>query len=66
MVDKTLLVYVGFDGVFLLCAGLHLFIPLFTKNSMLAPPTPENVATNLLLDHCPLTGKAHHKVQPGF
>lgn len=53
--NKTLLVYIGFDLIFLLCAGLHLFIPLFTRASLQKQPTVANVANNLLLDECPLT-----------
>ncbi|KIV77711.1 hypothetical protein PV11_09493 [Exophiala sideris] len=52
--NKILLVFVGFDIAFLLCAVLHLLIPIYTRASV---PTSNisNVASNLLLDHCPLT-----------
>jgi hypothetical protein len=52
--NKILLVFIFFDLVFLLCAGLHLFIPLYTKASITNNTNVNNVASNLLLDHCPL------------
>lgn len=55
MAKKTLVVFICFNLVFLLCAGLHLFIPLFTRASLSHKPTLSNVARNLLLDECPLT-----------
>lgn len=55
MACKTLIVYVVLDLLFLLCAGLHLFIPLFTRASLNKQLQVSNVANNLLLDECPLT-----------
>lgn len=55
MARKTLIVFIGFDLIFLLCAGLHLFIPLFTRANMKKEPSLESIANNLLLDECPLT-----------
>lgn len=55
MARKTLFIFIGLDLIFLICAGLHLFIPLFTRAQASKPPTLANVATNLLLDECPLT-----------
>ena len=57
MANKILLVFIGFDVAFLLCAGLHLFIPLYTRASIANNHTVDNIATHLLLDHTPLTGK---------
>ncbi|KAK5329422.1 hypothetical protein LTR70_000571 [Exophiala xenobiotica] len=55
MARKTLFVFIGFNITFLLCAGLHLFIPLFTRARIAKPPTLASTASNLLLDQCPLT-----------
>lgn len=55
MARKTLFIFVGLNLVYLLCAGLHLFIPLFTRAQLKEGPTLSNVANNLLLDECPLT-----------
>lgn len=55
MARKTLLVFAGFNFIFLLCAGLHFFIPLFTRSKANKTPNLDNVANNLLLDECPLT-----------
>jgi hypothetical protein len=56
MANKTLLVFIVFDLVFLLCAGLHLFIPLYTRMNIKNNTNVDNIASNLLLDNCPLTG----------
>jgi hypothetical protein len=56
MVNKILLVFIAFDIIFLLCAGLHLFIPLYTRMNIKNNTNVENIASNLLLDNCPLTG----------
>lgn len=55
MARKTLFIFVGFDLLFLICAALHLFIPLSTRAQLKMKPQPETVANNLLLDECPLT-----------
>lgn len=52
--NKTLSVFIGFNTLFLLSAGLHLFIPLYTRASHSQPPNLTSVANNLLLDECPL------------
>jgi hypothetical protein len=54
-VNKTLVVFIFFDLIFLGCAVLHLLIPLLTHASLGRSPTVDNVASDLLLDHCPLT-----------
>lgn len=55
MARKTLFVFIGFNLIFLICAGLHLFIPLYTRAQLGKDPTLDNVANTLLLDECPLT-----------
>ncbi|KAJ9603473.1 hypothetical protein H2200_012251 [Cladophialophora chaetospira] len=55
MLNKTLLVFIVFDIIFLLCAGLHLFIPLYTRMNINKNTNVDNIASNLLLDNCPLT-----------
>jgi len=55
MANKILLVFVGIDVVFLLCAGLHLLIPLYTREMIKNNTNVNNIASNLLLDNCPLT-----------
>jgi hypothetical protein len=55
MVNKLLLVFIAFDILFLACAALHLVIPILTHASLGRTPTLSNVASDLLLDHCPLT-----------
>lgn len=57
MANKILLVFIGFDVAFLLCAGLHLFIPLYTQTSIKNHTNVQNIASNLLLDNCPFIGK---------
>lgn len=56
MANKILLVFIGFDVAFLLCAVLHLIIPLYTQNMVKNNNNVDNIANNLLLDHCPLLG----------
>ncbi|KIW75951.1 hypothetical protein AYO20_05175 [Fonsecaea nubica] len=55
MANKILLVFIVFDVIFLLCAGLHLFIPLYTRMNIKHNNNVNNIASNLLLDNCPLT-----------
>ncbi|OAP61119.1 hypothetical protein AYL99_03320 [Fonsecaea erecta] len=55
MANKILLVFIVFDVIFLLCAGLHLFIPLYTRMNIKNNNNVNNIASNLLLDNCPLT-----------
>lgn len=54
-IHRALMVFIALDIVFVLCAGLHFFIPLFTRASLSRPPTLAGVASNLLLEQCPLT-----------
>lgn len=56
MANKILLVFLAFDLIFLLCAGLHLFIPLYTQANIRNNTNVDNIASNLLLDNCPLLG----------
>ncbi|EXJ80021.1 hypothetical protein A1O3_08307 [Capronia epimyces CBS 606.96] len=62
MANKILLVFIAFDVVFLLCGGLHLFIPLFTQANIKNNTNVDNIASNLLLDHCPLTASMANSV----
>ncbi|KIX09981.1 uncharacterized protein Z518_01062 [Rhinocladiella mackenziei CBS 650.93] len=62
MANKILLVFIGFDILFLLCAGLHLFLPLYTEASIKNNTNVSNIAQNLLLDHCPLTASEANSV----
>jgi hypothetical protein len=56
MVSKLMLVFVGFDVIFAMCGGLVMGFSLISEQMMTATPTVDNVAQNLLLDQCPLTG----------
>ncbi|EXJ83783.1 hypothetical protein A1O1_07410 [Capronia coronata CBS 617.96] len=62
MANKILLMFIAFDLIFLLSAGLHLFIPLFTEANIKNNTNVENIASNLLLDHCPLTASMANSV----
>lgn len=62
MANKILLVFIAFDVIFLLCAGLHLFIPLYTRMNIKNNTNVDNIASNLLLDHCPLTASMVNSV----
>lgn len=55
MARKTFVTYVVLNTIFLLCAVLHLVVPLLTASSHANPPTVSNVATTVLLNACPLT-----------
>lgn len=55
MARNTLLVFIGFNIVFLFSAGLHLFIPIYTRLSLDRQQSLDDIATNLLLNECPLT-----------
>ncbi|KAK5945061.1 hypothetical protein PMZ80_002264 [Knufia obscura] len=55
MARKTFIVFIAFNLIFLLCAALHFFIPLYTRTSIKKAPTLDSIASNLLLDECPLT-----------
>jgi hypothetical protein len=56
MHDKILTTYVLVDLLFALCGGLLLGFALVTKSEITQTPTVQNVATDLLLNMCPLTG----------
>lgn len=56
MPSKLMGVFVGFDLVFAACGGLLIGFCLMAEETMHASPTLDNVARNLLLDQCPLTG----------
>ena len=56
MANKILLVFIAFDVIFLFCAGVHLFVPVYTRMNIQDNMNVDNIASNLLLDHCPLTG----------
>ncbi|KIV91445.1 hypothetical protein PV10_05984 [Exophiala mesophila] len=55
MVNKILLVFIGFDVAFFLCATLLLVLPLYTRSSFANNNTVDNIANHLLLDNTPLT-----------
>jgi hypothetical protein len=48
--------YVMMDLLFAACGGLLLIFALVTQSQITQTPTIDNVATDLLLDMCPLTG----------
>jgi len=48
--------YVMMDLLFAACGGLLLIFALVTQSQITQTPTINNVATDLLLDMCPLTG----------
>lgn len=56
MPSKLMLVFVGVDVLFAMCGGLLMGFSLTAEASMRAQPTVGNVAQNLLLSQCPLTG----------
>jgi hypothetical protein len=53
---STFSTYVLVDLLFAACGGLLLVFALVTKSEITQTPTLKNVATNLLLNMCPLTG----------
>ena len=56
MPSKLMLVFVAMDIVFAMCGGLLMGFSLMSEQNLRANPTIANVAQNLLLDQCPLTG----------
>jgi hypothetical protein len=56
MRDNILLTYVLVDILFAVGGGLLLIFALVTKGEITQTPTLDNVATDLLLNMCPLTG----------
>ena len=56
MPSKLMMVFVAMDIIFALCGGLLMGFSLTSEQNLRANPTIANVAQNLLLDQCPLTG----------
>ena len=56
MPSKLMMFFVGFDVIFAECGGLIMGFSLISEQNMRAQPTVDNVAPNLLLDQCTLTG----------
>jgi len=56
MPNLLVMVFIGFDVLFAACGGLLMGFSLISEQSMRGTPTLDNVARNLLLDQCPLTG----------
>ena len=56
MANKIFLVFLALNFLFVCCGGLILSVSLITKASLRSNQTISNVATNLLLSRCPLTG----------
>jgi hypothetical protein len=56
MPNVLMMVFIGFDVLFAACGGLLMGFSLVSEQTMRATPTLDNVARNLLLDQCPLTG----------
>jgi hypothetical protein len=56
MPTKLMMVFVGMDFLFAGCGGLLLGFSLMSEQSMRNTPSISNVAQNVLLGQCPLTG----------
>jgi len=56
MPTKLMMIFVGLDFIFAGCGGLLLGFSLSSEQRLRESPTVANVAQNLLLDQCPLTG----------
>lgn len=56
MPTKLMLIFVALDFVFAGCGGLLLGFSLMSEQRMRESPRVDNVAQNLLLGQCPLTG----------
>ena len=56
MPTKLMMIFVGLDFVFAGCGGLVLAFSLMSEQRMRETPRVDNVAQNLLLGQCPLTG----------
>lgn len=65
-VNKTLLVYIGFDILFLVCAGVLIGLPLAANVSGSAGPNISTVAQTLLVDECPLKGESFNTEEIWF
>jgi hypothetical protein len=51
-----MMIFVAMDFLFAGCGGLLLGFSLSSEHRLRESPTVNNVAQNLLLDQCPLTG----------
>lgn len=49
--------YIIVDLLFAVCGGILLIFALVTQSEITQTPTIDNVATDLLLNMCPLTGR---------
>jgi hypothetical protein len=56
MTDKILWTFIISDFLFLVTGGLLIGFALVTQSQISLTPNVTNVATNLLLAQCPLTG----------
>jgi hypothetical protein len=56
MPNILVMIFIGFDVVFAACGGLLMGFSLISEQTKRGSPTLDNVARNLLLDQCPLTG----------
>jgi hypothetical protein len=56
MTNKLMISYFGIDFIFALTGALLLGFSLTSEQGMRSSPTTDNVAKDLLLDQCPLTG----------
>ena len=56
MPTKLMLIFVAFDFIFAGCGGLLLGFSLMSEARLRESPRIDNVAENLLLGQCPLTG----------
>ena len=64
MPDGTLWSLIGFEALFAGGGGLILAVALVTQASIKGSQTVSNVATDLLLDSCPLKGKEDSHCDP--
>jgi hypothetical protein len=55
--NKLMLTFLAVDFLFLTCGGLLLGFSLISEQQERSIPTVANVAYNILLTECPLTGK---------
>ncbi|ETN44084.1 uncharacterized protein HMPREF1541_10949 [Cyphellophora europaea CBS 101466] len=60
--NKILWTFIGFEGLYLACAVLHLIVPLTTRASLRRAPMIDNVASDLLLAHTPLTASLANSI----
>jgi hypothetical protein len=55
--NKLMLSFIAVDFLFLACGALILGFSLIAEQQERATPTVKNVAYNIILTECPLTGK---------